>query len=299
MPVLVVGSVAFDSVETPFGAADDVLGGSAVYFSHAASYFSPVRLVGVVGEDFPPEHVQRLKSLNVDTAGLVTAPGKTFRWKGRYAGAMDAAETLDTQLNVFGDYQPEVPDAFRDTPYVFLANAPPATQRHVLAQMNGPKLSVCDTMNLWIDIARDELVKLLGEVDGLVINEGEAVMLTGEENLVAAGKAIAAMGPRLLVVKKGSNGALLFLDGICYPLPAYPTDLVKDPTGAGDSFAGGMMGYLADADDLSPVTVKRAVLHGTVMASFNIEDFSMRRYDTLSREDVDRRVEELIELTRF
>ncbi len=299
MSVLVVGSVAFDSVETPFGAVDDVLGGSAVYFSHAARYFSPVRLVGVVGDDFPEEHVQRLKDMNVDTTGLVRMPGKTFRWKGRYDDSMDSRETVDVQLNVLGGFRPDVPESFRATPYIFLANSSPALQRHVLAQMHSPKLAVCDTMNIWLDNERDELVRLLREVDGLVINNAEAVQFTGETNLVAAGNEITAIGPRIVVVKKGSNGSLLFIDGVCHPLPAYPTTEVNDPTGAGDSFAGVMMGYLAAADDLSTQTIKRAVLFGTVMASFNIEDFSMRRYDTLTREEIDRRAEELIELARF
>ena len=299
MSVLVVGSVAFDSVETPFGAVDDVLGGSATYFSHAASYFSPVQLVGVVGDDFPEEHIQRLKDMNVDTSGLVRMPGRTFRWKGRYDQSMDSRETLDVQHNVLGGFRPDVPEAFRATPYVFLANSSPALQRHVLAQMQSPKLAVCDTMNIWIDTERDELVRLLGEVDGLVINDAEAVQFTEETNLVASGNEIAAIGPRIVVVKKGSNGSLLFIDGVCHPLPAYPTTEVKDPTGAGDSFAGGMMGYIAAADDLSTQTIKRAMLFGTVMASFNIEDFSMRRYGTLKGEEIDRRAEELIELARF
>jgi len=297
--VLVVGSVALDSIETPFDAVDDVLGGSAVYFSHAASYFSRVRLVGVVGDDFPEEHVQRLKNMNVDTAGLHRMPGRTFRWKGRYDDSMDSRETLDVQLNVLGDFRPDVPETFRTTSYVFLANSSPALQRHVLAQMQNPKLAVCDTMNLYIDNERDELVRLLGEVDGLVINDAEAVQFTGERNLVAAGNEIIEIGPKIVVIKKGSNGSLLFVDGVCHPLPAYPTTDVNDPTGAGDSFAGGMMGYLAAADDISTQTIKRAVLFGTVMASFNIEDFSMRRYDTLTREEIDRRAEELIELARF
>jgi len=297
--LLVVGSVAFDSVETPFGMASDVLGGSAVYFSYAASFFAPVRLVGVVGQDFPAQHIEQLQAHGIDTSGLVTRPGATFRWKGRYQGAMDSAETLAVELNVFGEFEPDIPERFRATPYVFLANGSPRLQRHVLGQMHQPKVSFCDTMNLWIATERDELVRLLSEVDGLVINEGEAVQLTGCTNLVAAGKQIARLGPSIVVVKKGSHGALLFADGTCCPLPAFPTDEVTDPTGAGDSFAGGMMGYLAEVDDVSLASIKRALVYGTVMASFNIEDFSLRRFERLERADIDHRAQQLLELTRF
>ena len=300
MSLLVVGSVAFDSVETPFGLAPEVLGGSAVYFSYAASFLTPVQLVGVVGEDFPEEYIQQLQAHDIDTAGLVVQPGgQTFRWKGRYEGAMDSAETLEVALNVFGDFEPNLPEAFRNTEYVFLANGSPRLQRNVLSQARKPKLSICDTMNLWIETERDELTALLGEVDGLVINEAEAAQLTEETNLVLAGKKIAKMGPWLVVVKKGSHGSLLFHDGACYPLPAYPAETVKDPTGAGDSFAGGMMGYLASQDDLSPETIRRSIVYGTVMASYNIEDFSLQRFEKLDREQIESRVDELLEITAF
>ena len=212
---------------------------------------------------------------------------------------MESADTLDVALNVFGEFEPDIPEAFRSVPYVFLANGSPHLQRHVLSQVAKPKLSFCDTMNLWIETEREALLQLLGEVDGLVINEGEAAQLTDNPNLVVAGNRIAELGPKVVVVKKGSHGALLFCDGCCFPLPAFPSDHVQDPTGAGDSFAGGMMGYLASVDDISSETVKRAILYGTVMASFNIEDFSLRRFESLTRNEIDERAGQLLELTRF
>jgi sugar/nucleoside kinase (ribokinase family) len=290
MPLLVVGSIALDSVETPFGVVDDALGGSATYFSYAASYFTPVRLVGVVGEDFPHEHRKLLEGRGVDTAGLVVEKGgSTFRWRGKYEGDMNMAETLEVHLNVLGTFNPDLPPAFAHTPFVFLANGSPTTQRKVLHQSQGRKLVVADTMNFWIETQRDELYALLREVDGLVMNDGEARLLTDEVNLVRAGRKVLELGPRFVVIKKGEHGALFLSADESYVMPAYPLADVVDPTGAGDSFAGGFMGYLASTGRSDPAALKTAMAYGIVVASFNVEDFSLRRLQRTERTDVDRR----------
>jgi sugar/nucleoside kinase (ribokinase family) len=304
----VVGSIAFDSIRTPFGEAPDVLGGSATYFSVAASFFAPVRLVGVVGEDFPEEHIKGLAGRRIDTSGLQRVPGgKTFRWRGSYQGAMNEAKTEDVQLNVFGDFRPTLPKKWLGTKVVFLANGSPVTQASVLDQVTGPALVVADTMNLWIDIAKPALLDLLKRVDGLVLNDGEARMLAAEDNLVAAAHKILGLGPKFVVVKKGEHGALLVgragqLGGKrpadvpaddsvrIAVLPAFPSTEVRDPTGAGDSFAGGAMGYLASRSRYDFQTIVRALAYGTVTASFTIEDFSLRRLDRLKREEIDARM---------
>ncbi len=292
MPLLVVGSIAFDSVETPFGVVDDALGGSATYFSYAASYFTPVRLVGVVGEDFPNEHRRLLESRNIDTAGLMVKPGgSTFRWRGKYQGDMNSAETLEVHLNVLGDFEPELPPLFAETPFVFLANGHPTTQLKVLRQATKRQLVVADTMNLWIETQRDELLELLREVDGVVMNDGEARLLTEEVNLVRAGRKILEMGPKFIVVKKGEHGAMFLGRDESYVMPAYPLADVVDPTGAGDSFAGGFMGYLAQAGRSDPAALKMAMACGTVVASFNVEDFSLRRFQRTDRAEIDARLD--------
>ena len=306
--LLVVGSIAFDSLRTPFGEAVDELGGSATYFSVAASFFTPVRLVGVVGEDFPPHFRQVLDSRRIDTAGLqVVAGGKTFRWKGSYQGAMNEATTEDVQLNVFGNFRPAIPKAWHDTQVVFLANGSPVTQASVLDQIARPELVVADTMNLWIDTQKDALLDLLERVDGLVLNEGEARMLSEESNLVAAAQTILELGPRFVVIKKGEHGALLVareagaaspVGRIC-PLPAYPALKVFDPTGAGDSFAGGMMGRLAGEGEYDFRSLVGAMACGTVTASFAIEDFGLRRFDTLTLDEINRRLFEYHEMLAF
>jgi sugar/nucleoside kinase (ribokinase family) len=307
--LLVVGSIAFDSLRTPFGEAADELGGSAMYFSVAASFFAPVRLVGVVGADFPPEFRKVLESRRIDTAGLQVVPGgKTFRWKGSYQGAMNEATTEDVQLNVFGDFRPAIPQAWRETRLVFLANGSPVTQGSVLDQVAKPDLVVADTMNLWINTQKDALVALLARVDGLVLNEGEARMLSGEANLITAARKVLDLGPKFVVVKKGEHGAILVSrDGpaadsptgrIC-PLPAYPSTLVRDPTGAGDSFAGGMMGYLAGSGRYDFRSLVRAMACGTVAASFAIEDFGLRRFASLSLDEINRRLGEYHEMMAF
>ncbi len=299
MCVLVVGTVAFDTVETPHGKVEDAFGGSAAYFSYAASFFAPVRLISVVGEDFPEEYRQVLERRNVDLSGLEVVPGKTFRWSGSYEGAMNAAETKSTELNVFGEFDPKVPDAFRSTPFVFLANGAPAVQMKVLEQMKRPRFVVADTMNLWINETRDELLEVLARVDAVVLNDEEARMLSGETNLLRAGRAVREMGPRVVIIKKGEHGSMLLGEDFFFAAPAYPADTVVDPTGAGDSFAGGFMGYLASAGDASPPRLKRACIYGTVVASFNIEDFSLRRFQQIDRSDIDARLEQFQQMLAF
>lgn len=300
MPLLVVGSVALDSIQTPRETRDNVVGGSAVHFSVAASYFSGVKLVGVVGEDFPPEHTQFLESLGIDTGGLQVEPGgKTFRWRGKYLDNMNDRETLEVHLNVLEHFNPQLSDAYKQSRFVFLANGSPITQLNVLNQMNGPRLAVADTMDLWIEIQRDELMELLTKIDGLVLNDMEAKMLTGEENLVRAGHEVRKLGPKFVILKKGEHGAMFFSEHETYVLPAYPTENVVDPTGAGDSFAGGMLGYLAEQDNFEPKTLKEAMAYGTVTASFNVEDFSLDRMKRVTRDDIDQRLSEYRKMLTF
>jgi sugar/nucleoside kinase (ribokinase family) len=291
MPLLVVGSVALDSIETPTHKRDNVLGGSAVYFSYAASYFAPVRLVGVVGDDWPEEHTRLLKSRKIDTAGLHVVRGKkTFRWRGKYLPNMNDRETLEVHLNVFGEFDPVLPDEFRRADFLFLANGSPRLQMKVLEQVPGARLAVADTMDLWIREEHDDLMRLFQRIDGLVMNDAEARLLTDDENLVRAGHAICKMGPRFVVIKKGEHGALFFSDHETYVLPAYPTPEVVDPTGAGDSFAGGMMGYLAEQNNFDPATLKKAMAYGIVTASYTVEDFSLDRLKKIERQELELRL---------
>lgn len=300
MPLLVVGSVALDSVHTPHEVREDVLGGSAVYFSYAASFFTSVRLVGVVGEDWPGEHTQFLRARRIDTSGLRIVPGgKTFRWRGRYETNMNDRETLEVHLNVLGDFDPVLPDDFRRCPYVFLANGSPRAQLKVLDQMTGPRLVVADTMDLWIRNNHDELMQLFRRVEGLVMNDSEAKLLTGDENLVRAGHRIRELGPKFVVIKKGEHGAMFFSQHETYVLPAYPTECVIDPTGAGDSFAGGMMGYLSETGNFDPPSLKRAMAYGILVASFNVEDFSLERLKQISREDLEFRLRQYQRMLSF
>ena len=300
MPLVVVGSVALDSVETPGEKRDNLLGGSAVYFSYAASYFTPVRLVGVVGDDWPSEHTELLESRNIDTAGLEVRPGeKTFYWRGRYLEDMNVRETVEVRLNVMDQFDPVVPEQFRRSPFIFLANGSTKTQLKALDQCPGATLSVADTMDLWINTERDQLTELLRRVNGLVLNDSEAKLLTGDQNVVRAGYRVLAMGPQFVVIKKGEHGAMFFSKHETYVLPAFPTADVVDPTGAGDSFAGGMMGYLAEQGKFEPKTLKEAMAYGILVASFTVEDFSLQRLLRIEREDLERRMDEYRRMLSF
>ncbi len=301
MSLLVVGSVALDSVETPFGKEEDVLGGSATFFSTAASFFTPVRLVAVVGDDFPERHVQFLQGRGVDTSGLVHQPGKTFRWKGRYTHQLNEAQTLDTQLNVFQHFSPELPANFRDAKHVFLGNIHPALQSRVLDQVERPALVAMDTMNFWITGELEALKKTLSRVDLLFVNDGEARQLAGEHNIVKAAKAIRAMGPRIVAIKRGEYGALLFDGDNVFGCPAFPLTDVYDPTGAGDSFAGGFLGYLSrhGASVQDHHALRQAMVVGTVMASFAVERFSLERLRGLEKGEINARCADFKRLTHF
>jgi sugar/nucleoside kinase (ribokinase family) len=290
--LLVVGSIAFDSIETPNGSVEDALGGSATYFSYAASFFTQPRLVGVVGEDFPDESRGLLAGRQIDTAGLVTQPGqKTFRWKGRYHRDMNTRDTLEVHLNVLGSFDPVLPAGYRDSTHVFLANSTPAVQAKVLDQVRRPQLVLADTMDLWIESQRDDLLALLPRLDGLLLNDSEAYLLTGEDNLVRAGQAVRRLGPRFVIIKKGEHGAMLFSEDSIFVVPAYPTADVIDPTGAGDSFAGGIMGYLASHHAPPTDGLRRAMGYGTIVASLTVEGFGLDRLRRADRTEIDQRLE--------
>lgn len=301
MSVLVIGTVAQDTIETPYGTAPYVLGGSATFFSWSASFFTQVRLVAVVGEDFPPQYRQLLDKRGIDLAGLATQPGgKTFYWHGRYHADMNSRDTLDIHLNVIADWKPVVPPAFRKTPYVFLANINPTMQAHVLDQMEErPKLVVADTMDFWINSEKEALMKLLPKLDGLVLNDGEARMLTGESNLIRAGQKVRELGPKFVIVKKGEHGSYLLTKDGPFLLPGYPTATVLDPTGAGDSFAGGMMGYLAADGSGAPGSLRRGIAYGSVVASLTVEDFGLERLKKTNRAEIDQRLEEYRTMLAF
>ncbi len=293
MSLLVVGSVAFDTIQTPTATRERVLGGSAVYCSYAASYFGPVTLVGVVGEDWPDEHTRMLAARRINMSGLRVVPGtKTFFWRGKYMQNMNDRETLEVHLNVLGEFNPELTDEQREHRYLFLANGAPRVQLEVLNQMKAPELVVADTMDLWIREQHDELMELFERLDGLVLNDSEARLLTGDENLVAAGRKVLRMGPRFVVIKKGEHGAMYFSENETFVLPAYPTERVVDPTGAGDCFAGGMMGYLAERKACNGEALKVALAYGTLVASFNVEDFSLERMRMIEREAIEQRMAE-------
>ncbi len=285
--LLVVGSVALDSVETPFGKVQEVLGGSATYFSYAASFFTQVRLVATVGQDFPDAHLKLLADRGVDTTGLQTSQGRTFRWVGQYGYDLNEAKTLETQLNVLADFRPQLDDSLRHTPFLFLANIDPDLQMDVLRQMKErPRIVALDTMNFWIQGKQEALRRALSRVDIVTINDGEARQLAGEPNLIRAARAIASMGPRTVVVKRGEYGALMLTDNTFFFVPAYPLESVYDPTGAGDTFAGGFMGYLAAQERVDAGAMRRALVYGSVMASFTVEDFSLRRLTRLKPADI-------------
>jgi sugar/nucleoside kinase (ribokinase family) len=297
--VLVVGSVALDSVETPFGRADNVIGGSGVFFSASASHLSPVQLVGVVGDDYPMDQLEPLKRRGVDMAGLEQATGESFRWRGRYRHDLNSAETLETRLGVFSHFSPKIPEQFKRAPFVFLANIDPRLQLDVLRQVQRPKLVACDTMNFWIESRRPDIVELIKHVDLITLNDGEARQLTDCNNLVKAARWIMTHGPSMVIIKKGEHGAFLFKEKSIFFAPAYPLEEVFDPTGAGDSFAGGFMGYLARTGDLSDANLRRAVVYGSAMGSFAVEKFSVQRLLEITPADIVSRVAEFRQLVAF
>ncbi len=299
MSILVVGSAAFDDIETPFGRAERVLGGSSIYFSAAASLFSPVRLVAVVGDDMPADSYDFLAARGVDLGGLQRRAGKTFFWAGRYDYDLNTTETLTTELNVFADFQPQLPAEYAATPFVFLANIHPALQRGVLEQARAPRLTMMDSMNLWIQTERDAVEAMMRRVDFVSINETEARMFAGTSSVVAAARYILALGPRGVLVKKGEYGVVLFTEDDYFAAPAYPLQEVHDPTGAGDSFAGGFMGYLAQAEAITPLALKQAVIYGSAVASFTVQAFGVERLKTLTRGEVEERCREFQRFTYF
>jgi len=301
MSILVVGSVAYDTVETPFGKAERVLGGSASFFAVAASFFVPVNLVGVVGDDFGEEQLKAFRGRDIDLEGLERVAGKTFHWAGKYSYDLNARETIFTHLNVFEAFKPKIPARYRRSEHVFLGNIDPVLQRDVLDQVERPKLVACDTMNFWISGQPEELRKTLSRVDVLLINDAEARQLTGEWNMVKAARAIRALGPRVLVVKKGEHGVLMFTEDAAFAAPAYPLEEVFDPTGAGDTFAGGFLGYLASqaGEALEAGALRRAVIMGSTLASFCVEAFSLDRLLRLTRAEIDARFQLFKDLTHF
>ncbi len=299
MSLLVVGSVAFDAVKTPFGEVDEALGGSATYFSTAASYFTDVSVVAVVGTDFPEKYLLSFKSHGIDIEGIERREGKTFRWKGEYGYELNEARTLDTQLNVFESFKPKLPEKYKSKKVVFLANIDPDLQREVLKQTNNPALVACDTMNFWIEGKRESLLKTLKLVDMLLINDGEARELSKEFSLVKAANKILSYGPKTLIVKQGEYGALMFTGKKIFSAPAYPLESVFDPTGAGDCFAGGFMGYLANTMNFEESNIRKAIIFGSVMASYNVEAFSLDRIKSLDYSEIESRYREFKSLTHF
>jgi sugar/nucleoside kinase (ribokinase family) len=299
MSLLVVGSVALDSIETPFGRADDTIGGSATFFSAAASLFHPVQLVGVVGSDYPMDRLAFLAERGVDLSGLDRAEGESFRWAGVYSYDLNSRETLETRLGVFAEFRPRIPAQFRDAQWVFLGNIDPELQLDVLEQIHTPGLVACDTMNYWIDGKREALLELLKQVDLLLVNDGEARELTGEHNLVHAARWIQKHGPRFVVVKKGEHGAILFTPETIFFAPGFPLEDVFDPTGAGDAFAGGLMGWLAHVDSTADDEMRRAMIYGSALGSFAVERFGVERLRELEMSEIHDRVGEFRAMTSF
>ena len=299
MRLLVVGSVALDSIITPFGEVNDALGGSAVYFSVAASVLTGVRMVGVVGSDYPMADLKRLAARGVDLAGVEHAQGESFRWKGKYSFDLASRETLETRLGVFADFNPKIPASFRETPYVFLGNIHPDLQLSVLEQMAAPRLVACDTMNFWIDSARDRLLEVLKRVDLLIVNDEEIRQLSGDWNVHRAARCVLEQGPRRVIVKRGEHGALLVETGRSFYCPAYPLEEVFDPTGAGDCFAGGFLGYIARTGDTSSEGLRRAMVFGSAMGSFAVSSFGVGGFDGVTPAQLQQRVTSFKDLTHF
>lgn len=299
MNVLIVGSVALDTVVTPFGSKEDALGGSATYFSLAARNFAQPRIVAVVGDDFPEQHLRLFRECRIDVEGLEVKPGKTFRWAGKYGYDLNQRETLSTFLNVFEHFHPKLPDAYKASEFVFLGNIHPALQHEVLDQVKSPKFVACDTMNLWIETERDALCELIRRVDAIVLNDAEAREFSREPNLAKAARKIHELGCLKVIIKKGEHGCLFFTPHSHFSAPAYPLESVLDPTGAGDAFAGGMMGYLAQNGELDDLSTRRAIVYGSVLASFAVEDFSVQRLTSITFSQVESRYKEFEEITRF
>jgi sugar/nucleoside kinase (ribokinase family) len=299
MSVLVVGTVAFDSIETPFGSAERILGGSAAYFALGASFFTPVRLVGVIGQDFPEEHLELFLQRGIDLEGLQREKGDTFHWRGRYHEDVNVRDTLELHLNVLSSFVPQLPDRYRDAEYVFLGNIDPAMQLEVLNQIRQTKLVVCDTMDHWIRESVADLKKVLKRIEMLVINDSEARLLSGYNNIVRAARAILKMGPKIVLIKRGEYGVLQFSDSSIFATPAYPLEEVFDPTGAGDSFAGGFLGHMARSGDTSQQGLRRAIVYGSVVASFTVEDFGVKRLTAASLDEIEERYQRFVQLTDF
>jgi sugar/nucleoside kinase (ribokinase family) len=299
MSILCVGSVALDSVETPFAKAERVIGGSATYFTSAATLFSPVQMVGVVGDDYPLEKLAFLKERGADLSGIEQRPGESFFWAGKYHFDLNTRDTLETRLGVFADFDPVIPEALRASKYVFLGNIDPTLQHDVLDQVESPEVVACDTMNYWIEGKRSELNSLLERVQILLVNDEEARQLADEPNLLKASRWIRERGPEIVIVKKGEHGAILFADGWQFFVPGFPLEAVFDPTGAGDAFAGGFMGSLAQAGDLDRASLQRAMVFGSVMGSFTVERFSVDRLVDLTREEIDGRLRQFHAMTAF
>ncbi|MBL7158276.1 MAG: bifunctional hydroxymethylpyrimidine kinase/phosphomethylpyrimidine kinase [Candidatus Omnitrophica bacterium] len=300
MSILIVGSVALDGIKTPLGECREVLGGSATYSSTSARFFSPdVNIVAVVGKDFPEKHVRFFKKRGIGTDGLAREKGKTFRWEGEYGPDMADARTIATHLNVFADFNPCIPQALKKSKFLFLANIDPDLQDKVLKQIARPQLIVCDTMNYWIEKKPRQLKRLIGKVDVMLLNESEARQLTGVTSVIKAAKSIRKLGARIVIVKKGEHGALLFLKDSIFSAPAYLMESVFDPTGAGDTFAGGFLGYLAGRKRINDAELKKALVYGNIMATFAVEDFSLGRLNSITRKDIEKRFREFKTLTRF
>ncbi|MGH7817862.1 MAG: PfkB family carbohydrate kinase [Candidatus Binatia bacterium] len=299
MSVLVVGTVAFDSIETPFGSAERVLGGSASYFALGASFFAPVRVVGVIGKDFPQDYLDLFTERKIDIDGIKRDDGDTFHWRGRYHEDINQRDTIELNLNVLAGFVPKLPDNYRDAEYVFLGNIDPLMQMEVLNQLRRLKLVVLDTMDHWIRESQDELKKVLKRIEILVVNDSEARLLSGYDNIVKAARAILRMGPKMVLIKRGEYGVLQFSDSSVFATPAYPLEEVFDPTGAGDSFAGGLMGHLARTGDGSEGGLRRAIVYGSVVASFTVEDFGVKRLTAVSLPEIEERYQRFVQLTDF
>jgi len=299
MSILVVGSTALDTIKTPFGKAERILGGSAIYFSLSAINFAPVSIVAVVGEDFPKKHIQFLQDKGIDTQGLNIESGKTFHWEGEYSWDFSNPKTIKTDLNVFAGFDPKIPKDYQNSSYIFLANIDPTIQMKVLNQIKKPKLIACDTMNYWIENKRTELLKLFKKIDILIINEAESRELTNQNNLIKAAKDLLKLGPKIIVIKKGEHGVLVFTENSIFTTPAYLMESISDPTGAGDTFAGGFIGYLAQSKKLNQESLRKAAIYGTIMATFAVEDFSLRKLGKISKVDIDERIKKFKQITSF